>query len=74
MKRIQEIKHKREAQFIKNRLNATKEKDLQRDLKEVQLDVGLLQNPPVSRKMMAAKAAAEAAAKGDAEGMDDDDE
>ncbi len=74
MKRIQEIKQKREAQFIKNRLNSTKAKDLERDLKEVQLDVGLLQNPPVSRKMMAAKAAAEAAGKDDHAGDMSDDE
>ena len=51
MKRVQEIKTKREAQFIRNRLNATKDKELQADLKEIELDVGLLQNPPVSRKM-----------------------
>jgi large subunit ribosomal protein L24e len=71
MKRVQEIKQKREAQFIKNRLNATKDQELQRDLKAVQLDVGLLQNPPVSRKQMAAKAASEAASKEDADAMDE---
>lgn len=77
MKRVQEIKQKREAQFIKNRLNATKDQELQRDLKAVQLDIGLLQNPPVSRKKMAAKAAADVAAAADAESgddMDDDDD
>lgn len=46
MKRVQEIKQKREAQFIRNRLDASKDKALNADLKEVQLDIGLLQNPP----------------------------
>lgn len=48
MDRIQEIKHKREAQFIKNRLNMTRDADIARDVQEVAKDVDLLRD--VSRE------------------------
>ena len=65
IQRIQQIKSKREVLFIKKRLLATKDEESQRDLKEVEQSIHLIQAPAhVQRlaKQRVAIAASKAAA------------
>eukprot|EP01136_Pigoraptor_vietnamica_P020077 Opistho-1_new@68459 len=61
MKHIAEIRQRREAQFIKNRLKAGKEKDRQQKVREVEQNINLIQSPAVASKAQAVKTAQEIA-------------
>ena len=67
MKRIGEIKIKREAQFVRNRLKITKGPELERDLKVVEESVDLLAAPVVPKRMQRQKVAIKVA-RAEAEG------
>lgn len=76
MKRITEIKLKREKQFIRNRLNANKSAEMEKDLKEVEKSIDLMQAPVVQKKygkqkISAVARKAEAAGAAEAGSMDD---
>lgn len=49
MKRVQEIKSKRERAFFKNRMSGNKEMDRQKDIHDIQQNLNLL---PVSHKQL----------------------
>jgi len=59
MKRISEIKQKREGQFIKNRISAAQntQEQFERDAKEVQKDIHLIKTPSIAQKLAKQKVA-----------------
>ena len=50
MKRIEQIRQKRQAQFMMERLRKGRELELQRDVKEVQRDLSLIKSPAAGLK------------------------
>lgn len=50
MKRIQEIKSKRERQFYVNRMKGNKEAEKQDDIKQVQKNIELIKTPVMKKK------------------------
>ncbi|KAJ9586646.1 hypothetical protein L9F63_019748 [Diploptera punctata] len=50
MKKIEQIRQKRQAQFMMNRLRKGRELEIQRDIKEVQRDLALIRSPAAGLK------------------------
>uniref|UniRef100_A0A646QF97 Probable ribosome biogenesis protein RLP24 n=1 Tax=Hemiscolopendra marginata TaxID=943146 RepID=A0A646QF97_9MYRI len=50
MKRVEQIKSKRQAQFIYNRMKVGKEMEKQKDIKETQRDMSLIKSPAAGLK------------------------
>lgn len=61
MKKITEIKEKREGHFIMERLRKGREVELQMDVKEVQRNISLIRSPAIGLKERRAKEEAEEA-------------
>eukprot|EP01147_Barroeca_monosierra_P003782 gene3782-6304_t len=60
MKKIAEIRKRRERQYIKNRLRTGRAKQLQRDRKDIQKNIHLLKTPMVAKKIAVARIKAKA--------------
>uniref|UniRef100_A0A8C9GCP4 Uncharacterized protein n=1 Tax=Pavo cristatus TaxID=9049 RepID=A0A8C9GCP4_PAVCR len=52
MKRVEEIKQKRQARFIMNRLKKSKELQKAEDIKEVKQNIHLLRAPHAGKSLM----------------------
>eukprot|EP00052_Salpingoeca_macrocollata_P019005 m.156800 g.156800 ORF g.156800 m.156800 type:complete len:165 (-) comp20838_c7_seq1:47-541(-) len=66
MKRVAEIKQKREGQFIKNRLKANKEAEAEKDQQEVERNIELIEMPEEAKRLAQQRVAVKAR-KADAE-------